>query len=58
MPAWADQPHMKAALGHLKQAADQLKQAKPNKGGHRERALELVNSAIQQVQGGIDYVDN
>jgi hypothetical protein len=32
---------MSAALGHLEQAKAELEKAMPNKGGHRERALEL-----------------
>ena len=46
------EPHMSAALGHLQQAKDELQRATPNKGGHREKAMELINQAIQQVQEG------
>jgi hypothetical protein len=49
------EPHMSAALGHLQQARAELDKATPNKGGHRERAIELVDQAIQQVQGGEQY---
>ena len=49
------EPHMSAALGHLQQAKEELQRAAPNKGGHRERAMELVNQAIQQVQDGERY---
>ncbi len=49
------EPHMSAALGHLEQAQTELQRAAPNKGGHRERAMELVNQAIQQVQEGEAY---
>jgi len=49
------EPHMSAALGHLQQARAELDKATPNKGGHRERAIELVNQAIQQVEGGEQY---
>lgn len=49
------EPHMSAALGHLQQAKEELQRAAPNKGGHRERAMELVNQAIQQVQEGERY---
>lgn len=51
------EPHMSAALGHLQQAKDELQRATPNKGGHRERAMELVNQAIQQVQDGERYFE-
>jgi hypothetical protein len=51
------EPHMSAALGHLQQAKEELQRATPNKGGHRERAMELVNQAIQQVQDGERYFE-
>jgi hypothetical protein len=49
------EPHMSAALGHLQQAKAELEKATPNKGGHRERALQIVDQAIQQVQEGERY---
>jgi hypothetical protein len=49
------EPHMSAALGHLQQAREELQRAAPNKGGHRARAMELVNQAIQQIQEGEQY---
>ena len=51
----AAQPQMQAALNNLKQARTNLNRASADKGGHRERALELVNQAIDQVQAGIAY---
>jgi hypothetical protein len=51
------EPHMSAALGHLQQAKEELQRATPNKGGHREKAMELVNQAIQQVQEGEQYFE-
>ena len=51
--AYAAQPHMEAALNALFTAQSELKVAEHNKGGHRVKALELVNSAIAQVQAGI-----
>jgi hypothetical protein len=51
----AAQPHMQAALTHLRQARTSLDRATPDKGGHRERAIELVNQAIDQVEAGISY---
>ena len=44
------EPHMSAALGHLEQAKAELEKATANKGGHRERALQLVDQAMQQVR--------
>ena len=52
------EPHMSAALGHLQQAKDELEKATPNKGGHRERALKLVDEAMQQVRNGEEYYEH
>jgi hypothetical protein len=54
-PAHADQPHMQAAREHLQHARESLDHAEPNKGGHRERAIELVDKAIAQVDEGIEF---
>ncbi|HJQ36350.1 MAG TPA: hypothetical protein VKB93_04350 [Thermoanaerobaculia bacterium] len=51
----AAQPHMQAALKNLRQAKANLNSASADKGGHRNRALELVNQAIDQVEAGIAY---
>ena len=51
--ARADQPHMKAALEHLRAARAELRVAEHDKGGHRANALNLVNQAINEVQAGI-----
>jgi len=48
------QPHMKAALESLKTARIELEQAEHNKGGHRVKALNLVDRAIEQVKKGIE----
>ena len=48
-----DQPHMQAALDALNAAKGNLESALDDKGGHRKKALELVNSAIDEVQLGI-----
>ena len=39
------QPRMDAALALLQNARAELEAAVPNKGGHRERAIELVDRA-------------
>jgi hypothetical protein len=52
------QPHMEKALTSLKDARDQLKMATPDKGGHRVKALELTNAAIEQVEKGIAFDDS
>jgi hypothetical protein len=51
----ADQPHMQAALDHLRLAKGELEHADRDKGGHRERALRLTNDAIAEVERGIAY---
>jgi len=56
--AWAEkQPHMRAALNSLHKAKMQLEKAEPDKGGHRVKAIELVNQAIEEVRMGIEYDD-
>jgi hypothetical protein len=49
---------MQAALGHLRAAKQSLESAEPDKGGHRTKAIEVVNGAIRiheltgQVESG------
>ena len=47
---WADSSHMRSALDHLKSARLELEQATHDRGGHRVKALDAVNSAIEQVK--------
>jgi hypothetical protein len=49
---------MQAALGSLQAAKAELIQARPNKGGHRERAINFVNAAISETEAGINYAGN
>lgn len=53
--AWAAQPKMRDALDHLMQARAALQDAKSNKGGHRENAIELIDRAIEQVKKGMEF---
>lgn len=54
--AFADpQPKMKEALEHLKNAKAALQAATADKGGHRVKAIEQVNQAIEQVEKGIAF---
>ena len=53
--ATADQTNMKAAKEHLQNALNHLQRADKDKGGHREKAIELVRDAINQVNKGIAY---
>ena len=50
------QPHMQNALQSLEGAKSQLAKADHNKGGHRVRAIELINQAIAEVNLGINAV--
>jgi hypothetical protein len=56
--ASADQPHMQAALEHLRAAKVELDAAEADKGGHRVKALALTKDAIVQVEAGIAYDRN
>jgi hypothetical protein len=49
------QPHMTATIDLLQQARAELTRALPNKGGHREKALGLIEQAIGQVRAGIAF---
>ncbi|MEB3361285.1 MAG: hypothetical protein VKI42_04065 [Synechococcaceae cyanobacterium] len=49
----AQQPNRRNALSQLQGARASLLAARPNKGGHRDRALDLVNRASVQVEAGL-----
>jgi hypothetical protein len=49
------QPHMQAALDALRLARRELDQASEDKGGHRVKAIGLVNQAIAEVEKGIQF---
>jgi hypothetical protein len=51
--AMAAQPNMMNALGSLRAARAELVRATANKGGHRERAIGLVDQAIGETEAGI-----
>jgi hypothetical protein len=51
------QPNMREALHHLQEAKESLDKATANKGGHREKALELTQKAIEEVKAGIQFAD-
>jgi hypothetical protein len=51
--ARAGQPHMQAALEHLRAAQAELRMAEHNKAGWRIRALANVNRAIADTETGI-----
>jgi hypothetical protein len=49
------EPHMSAAYGHLQQARTELERAAANKGGHRERAMQAVDQAMQEIEEGEQF---
>jgi hypothetical protein len=51
--AMAYQVHMWNALHALQSADAQLQAALPDKGGHRDNAISLINQAIGEVNAGI-----
>ncbi len=53
--AVAEQVHMVNALRSLENARAQLQEAVADKGGHRERAIGLVDQAIAETRSGIQY---
>lgn len=56
-PAHAYQGNMERALSDLYAALASLREATPNKGGHREKAIGLIQDAISEVQAGIEFAD-
>ena len=50
-----DQPNMESARANLQNAKANLLTAEHNKGGHRAKALGLVNQAITEVNKGIAF---
>ena len=49
------QPSMEAALSNLRAAQQNLTKASADKGGHRERALKLIQAAMNEVRQGIAF---
>ncbi|SDI28388.1 MULTISPECIES: hypothetical protein [Bradyrhizobium] len=49
------QPHMAETVGLLQSARAELAAATPNKGGHRERALGMIDQAIAEVRAGMAF---
>lgn len=49
------QPHMRLSLDALRSAEHHLGEATGDKGGHRVRAIQLVNQAEAEVQRGIEW---
>lgn len=55
--AEAYQGNMERALSSLYDALASLREATPNKGGHKETAVQLIQQAIGEVQAGIQFAD-
>ena len=53
--ATAAQPHMTAALEHLRAARASLEKADADKGGHRAAAIDHCDRAIHEVEEGINF---
>jgi hypothetical protein len=49
------QPHMHESIAMLQSARSALVSGTPNKSGHRERALGLIDQAISEVRAGIAF---
>jgi hypothetical protein len=50
-----DQPRMEAARANLQSARSELQLATDNKGGHKKKAINLINQAIAAVNKGIAF---
>jgi hypothetical protein len=53
--AGAAQDNMRDALAKLREARQSLDRAEDNKGGHKQKAIDLVDKAIEQVQAGMEF---
>jgi len=53
--AIAAQEHMHEARQHLQQARSELQRAENDKGGHRTKAMDLVDRAISEVNEGMAH---
>jgi hypothetical protein len=51
-----EHPHLHAALYEMRQAHTQLKEARHDFGGHRAKALEALDDAIQQIDRALKAV--
>ena len=49
------QPQMHKAVQHLEQGLAALRNASADKGGHRAKAIDLVEAAIRETRAGIAY---
>ncbi|MCP5411043.1 MAG: hypothetical protein H6924_02715 [Alphaproteobacteria bacterium] len=55
--AMARQPRMEGALRALREARSELQAARANKGGHRVKAMRLIDQAMYEVREGIRHAE-
>jgi hypothetical protein len=55
--AEAYQGNMERALSALFSALASLRESTPDKGGHRVKAINLIQQAITETQNGIEFAD-
>lgn len=55
--AEAYQGNMERALSSLFSALASLRESTPDKGGHRVKAMHLIQQAITETQNGIEFAD-
>jgi hypothetical protein len=48
-------PHMRAAIIELKEARRELKEADHDFGGHRVKALEAIDVAVEQMEKALKF---
>lgn len=53
-----EQPHMRAALEHLRAAKAELEKAEADKGGHRVAAVKATDEAIHHTEEGIKFANH
>lgn len=56
-PAQADQGNMEHAIDLCNKAIEALQAAPDNKGGHKRRAVQMLQTAIDEIQAGIEWAD-
>ena len=51
------EPHMAAALQHLRQAEEELEKTSNNHGPYRDQAMDLTKQAQSKIMYGMQYYD-
>ena len=55
---WIRHEEMDAALGSLREAQGHLDKGGHDFGGHRAKAIRMVNKAMQEIQASIDFANS